>query len=201
MNELKKQRMKSVLKYTWPFYLIFGFVVFLAMGIIFRIAHPIPKYKTLNLFVTGEVTNYEKLRDDMFAKFEDKKIRTFSCTHSYANDVNYSTKLKTAGYSNADVLIMPFSKIENVSDPSSFAISLSDELINSYFSGFSFYEKNENKFGVKVDKEKVSEYMTLPNEDCFMFLNGSSKNLGDYTLIKPVSEHDMALQVVRDWGM
>ena len=54
---------------------------------------------------------------------------------------------------------------------------------------------------MKIDKNKVEQYMTLPNEDCYMFLNGKSQNLGKYSIYKPVAEHDMALNVVKDWGM
>lgn len=199
MTELKKQRMKSVLKYTWPFYLVLGFVIFLAMGIIFRVTHPIPAYKSLTIFVSGEVTGREKLSEDMYAKFKEKKIRSFSCIESKPTDLNYSTKLTVSGYQSADVLIIPTSKIDTVSDPSTFALKISDVLVNAFYSGCEFYTRDEIKYGVKIDKEKVSEYMSLPEEECYMFLNGASKNLGDYGL-KPVTEHDMALTLVKDWG-
>lgn len=200
MNELKRKRMRSAFKYTWPLYIVAGLVVYITMSVIFKVAHPIPAYKCLSLFVTGEVNERDALTKDMFTKFEDKKIRNFSCVSARRTDVDYSTKLKVAGYNTADILILPNSVIEDVSNPASFALSLNEELINSFYQGYSFYQRGENNFGVKINKDKVSQYMTLPEEDCFMFLNGASKNLGDYGL-KPVTEHDMALQVVRDWGM
>ena len=200
MNELKKKRMKSVFKYTWPFYIIAGIVVFIVMSILFNVAHPIPAYKSLTLFVTGEVNGRDKLQKDMFAKFEEKQIRNFSCVASRRTDSDYSTRLKVAGYNSADVLILPYSVIEDVSNPASFALNLSDQLVNSFYQGYSFYQRNTASYGVKIDKDKVAQYMTLPEEDCYMFLNGASKNLGDYGLT-PVTEHDMALQIVKDWGM
>ena len=201
MTELRKRRIKTVLKYTWPFYIIAALVVFVVMVFIFRTAHPIPAYKALRVFVTGRVTNSNKLRDDMFNKFEEKKIRSFSCVSSLQNDVHYRTKLTTNGYQSSDVLILPTTVLEGINDLSTIAIPLSDALVNSYYQGYALYAQNETNFGIKVDKDKVSQYMTLPEEDCFMILNGRSKNLGDYTLIKPVTEHDMALQVAKDWGM
>lgn len=200
MTELKKNRVKTVMKYTWPFYILAGLLVFVVMSIIFGVVHPIPAYKSLTLFVTGEVQGRDKLRNDVFAKFEEKQIRSFSCIAARRADGDYATKLKVAGYTSADVLILPNSVIEEVSDPSSFALTLGDELINSFYKDYSFYQRNEINYGIKIDKDKVMEYMTLPNEDCYLFLNGSSKNLGDYGL-KPVKEHDMALQIVKDWGM
>ena len=200
MNALKEKRIKSVIKYTWPFYIVAGIVVFIVMSILFNVAHPIPAYKSLTLFVTGEVQGRDKLSKDMFARFEENKIRNFSCIASLRTDSDYATKLKVAGYNSADVLILPNSVIEDVSNPALFALSLSDELINNFYQGYSFYKRGTTNYGVKIDKDKVAQYMTLPDEDCYMFLNGASKNLGDYGL-NPVSEHDMALQIVKDWGM
>ena len=200
MNALKEKRMKSVFKYTWPFYIVAVIVVYVVMSILFNVAHPIPAYKSLTLFVTGEVQQRDKLSKDIFARFEEKKIRNFSCIASKRTDSDYSTRLKVAGYNSADVLILPNSVIEDVNDPSLFALNLSNELINSYYQGYSFYQRNEVNYGIKIDKSKVTQYMILPEEDCYMFLNGASKNLGDYGL-NPVTDHDMALQIVKDWGM
>ena len=200
MNALKEKRIKSVIKYTWPFYIVAGIVVFIVMSILFNVAHPIPAYKSLTLFVTGEVQGRDKLSKDMFARFEENKIRNFSCIASLRTDSDYATRLKVAGYNSADVLILPNSVIEDVSNPTLFALNLSDTLINNYYQGYSFYKRDTANYGVKIDKDKVAQYMTLPDEDCYMFLNGASKNLGDYGL-NPVSEHDMALQIVKDWGM
>ena len=200
MTELKKKRIKTVLKYTWPFFIIVALLVFLAMSLVFRIAHPIPAYKTLTLFVAGQVTDSNKLREDMFNKFEDKEIRSFSCISSLPNDSHYRTKLTVNGYQSADVLILPTSTLEGISNLGSVSIPLTDALVDSYFQGYSLYAQNETNYGIKIDKDKVAQYMTLPDEECFMLLNGRSKNLGDYTLVEPVVEHDMALQVAKEWG-
>lgn len=201
MTELKKTRIKTVLKYTWPFYFIVALIIFIAMGVIFRVAHPIPAYKVLTVFVAGRVTDSNKLTKDMLDKFEDKEIRSFSCMSARPTDSHYSTKLTVNGYQSADVLILPTSTLEGISDLGSIAIKLSDPLVNSYYQGYSLYAQNETNYGIKIDKDKVAQYMTLPDEECFMLLNGRSKNLGDYTLSEPISEHDMALLVAKDWGM
>lgn len=201
MNAIKKQRMKTVMKYTWPFYILAGLIVFVLLGVIFKIAHPIPAYKSLTIFISGEVTDRVKLSGDIQKRFEDKKIRSFSSISCPIEDIHYRTKLTVAGYKSADVLIIPTSKLDGIEDLGTIAISLNDELINSFYSGYTFYTNNEKNYGVKVDKDKVSGYMNLPNEDCYMILNGVSQNLGAYGLNNPVAEHDMALQIVKDWGM
>lgn len=200
MTELKKKRIKTVLKYSWPFYLVLALVVFGGMGFIYRVAHPLPAYKSLTIFVSGGLTDVQKLKEDMLDKYQDKEIKSFSCIASEPNDSHYRTKLTVAGYSRADVLILPTSKLTNT-NPGTFSINLSDDLVNSFYQGYTFYLNEGVKYGIQIDKEKVKQYMTLPNEDCYMFLNGRSKNLGDYSLTKPVTEHDVALHVAKDWGM
>ena len=201
MNELKKKRVKTVLKYTWPFYIIAVLVVYAVMSVIFNATHPVPAYKTLTLFVTGEVSDAKKLKEDMFEKYENNNLKTFSCIASPLTDTNYTTRLTVAGYASADVLILPISKAEKL-DVSSFAIDLKAELVSEYYQGYTFYAQEETNYGVKLDKSKVDSFITLPNEDCYMFLNGRSKNLGDYNISsKPIKEHNNALRVVKDWGM
>lgn len=200
MTELKKKRVKTVLKYTWPFYIVAGILVYIVMSVIFRIAHPVPGYKSLTLFISGEVTDSKKLSEDMYLKYQDNNLKSFSCISSKIDDPNYATKLSVPGYNSTDVLIIPTSKLETIT-VSYFAIDLKEELINSYFQGYTFYAQEGVNYGVKVDVSKVNQYMTLPNEDCYMFLNGKSQNLGEYSLKKPNKDHNTALRLVRDWGM
>ena len=42
--------------------------------------------------------------------------------------------------------------------------------------------------------------MALPEEDCYMLLNYKSENLGQYSK-KQNSEHDNALNLIKEWGM
>ena len=65
MNALKKNKIKTVMKYTWPFYLISAILIVLGLYFIFRLIHKVPDYKTLTLFISGEVKDEKKLRDDL----------------------------------------------------------------------------------------------------------------------------------------
>ena len=199
MTELKRNRIKAVLKYTWPFYIVAAIVAYLVLSFIFNATHQTPAYKTLTIFVSGEVTDQKKLRSDILDKYQDNQLKSFSCISARITDGNYTTKLTVAGYASADVLILPVSKLDNLS-LKTIAIDLQEQLINDYYQGYTFYQQESINYGVKIDKGKVNQYMTLPDEDCYMLLNGASKNLGDYST-KPVTEHDNALRLARDWGM
>lgn len=199
MNALQKQRMVAVLKYTWPFYILSTVIIAILLTFLFGITHRVPNYKTLTLFVSGEVTDIKKLEDDMMNKFADKELKSFSCISAKPEDAGYNTKLTITGYNGADVLIVPESKLEKLV-VSAFALELSDELITSYYQGYTLFNQDDVNYGIKLDKEKVKDYMEVPNETCYLVLNGKSVNTGEYST-SHIKEHDNALVVVKDWGM
>lgn len=199
MTSLKKARIATVMKYTWPLYIIFAVIVGILLNFIFGVVHKLPAYKQLTLFISGEVTDSKKLENDLLDKFQDKEIKRVTTISAKLSDGNYNTKLIIAGYSSADILIIPISKLENL-EISGVGLDLTDEVITSYYSSNTIYKQDEMGYGIKLNKEMVKEYMTLPEEDCYMVLNGGSENLGQYSHSQ-IKEHDMALLLVQDWGM
>lgn len=199
MNALAKRRILTAFKYTWPFYLVTAIAIPLILNVVFGITHRTPSYKTLTIFVSGEVNEPKKLKNDMLEKYKEKELKIFSCISSNPKDATYDTKLSVQGYNSADVLIIPVSRLESVK-VSAFALDLSEEIINSYYQGYTFFKQEEVNYGIKIDMEKVKDYMTLPSEDCYLILNGKSANLGEYSK-SGVKEHDMALNLVKEWGM
>lgn len=199
MTSLKKARIATVMKYTWPLYIIFAVIVAILLNFIFGVVHKLPAYKQLTLFISGEVTDSKKLENDLLDKFQDKEIKKVTTISAKLSDGNYNTKLTIAGYSSADILIIPISKLENL-EISGVGLDLTNEVITSYYSSNTIYKQDEMGYGIKLNKEMVKEYMTLPEEDCYMVLNGGSENLGQYSRSQ-IKEHDMALKLVQDWGM
>ena len=199
MNEIKKRRMKTTFKYTWPLYLIFGGIAGLGLFFTFKVTHKTPLYKTLTLFVSGEVKDNKVLRNDLLTTYKEYDLKSVSCISAYPSDVNYNSKLSIPGYNSADLLIIPTSKLDDLV-VSAFGLEIDEALKNSYFSDKTFYLQEEKLYGVKLDKEKINNYFSLPSEDCYMVLNAKSVNIGEYSS-KPVKEHDMALQLAKMWGM
>ncbi len=199
MNELKKKRIKSVLKYTWPFYILSSLVVIGSLYFIFNVTHRLPSYKTMTLFISGEMNDENKLRDDLLNKYKEKELKSVSCISSSPNNSNYYSKLSIPGYNTADILIIPESKLNDLA-VSAFGLEINDELYNSFYINLHYYEQDNVKYGIKIDKDITKEYFTLPNEDCYMVLNGKSENIGKYSK-KQIVEHDTALNIVKDWGI
>ena len=126
MNAKKKKRVVSVLKYTWPFYILFAVIAGVLLSVIFGITHRVPTYKTLTLFVSGEVTNSQQLEGDLLDKYQSKDLKTFSCIAAKPGDAGYNTLLTINGYNSADVLIIPISKLDR-SVLSALALDTSEE--------------------------------------------------------------------------
>ena len=199
MNELAKQRMKASFKYTWPLYIITAVVIAILLNFIFGITHRLPTYQTLTLFVSGEVTDSKKLNNDMLAKYQDKELKSFSTIAVETTDRTYYTKLSVRGYNSADLLIIPLSTLDDLT-VSAFGLEF-DESLNNYYQGYSFYQQEGINYGVKLNKEKIKDYIALPNEDCYLIINGKSDNIGQYSLNKPDANHDNALTLAKEWGM
>ena len=199
MNDLEKKRIVSVLKYTWPFYIVSGIIIALALSYTFRLTHRTPGYKKLTLFISGEVTDSKNLRSDMLETYKDKGLEVVSFYSAKPTDKEYLTKLSVPGYNSSDVLIIPLTQLD-ILNASAFALDLQDELVNTYYSGYTLYQQDYVNYGIKLNKDKVKNYITLPDEDCYLILNGKSENLGDYSK-SPNKDHDMALCLVQDWGM
>ena len=199
MTSLRKARIGTVMKYTWPLYIVSAVLVALLLNFIFGVVHKLPAYKQLTLFISGEVTDSKKLESDLVNKFQDKELKTITTISAKVGDSTYNTKLTVGGYSSADILIIPISKLENI-DIAGVGLNLTDEVITSYYSNNNIYKQDEMGYGIKLNKEMVKEYMTLPEEDCYMILNGASENIGQYSKSQ-IKEHDMALKLVQDWGI
>lgn len=199
MTELKKARIKNNMRYAWPAYLVSALLIGFLLSFIFSVVHKLPAYKTLTIFVSGEVTDSKSLEKDLINQYQDKELKSVSTISAKPNEGHYNTKLTVPGYSSADILIIPTSKLDNL-DIGYFALDLKDELTTSFYSGYTLYKQKEVNYGIKINKEIVKPYMSLPNEDCYMFLNGGSQNIGEYAN-KPNKDHDLALQLAKQWGM
>ena len=198
MNALKKARIKATLRYTWPFYIVSAVILTLLINFLFKVAHPVPEYKTLTVFVTGESLNSTKLRKDLLAEFKEKDLKTVSIISSKPDSGDFNHKLTIAGYSSADIFILTETKLNNII-VSDFALALNEELLSLY-QGYATYTKDDVKYGIKLNKEVVKEYFTLPEEDCYLVFNGKSVNTGKCSPDN-IEEHDNALTLVKNWGM
>ena len=199
MNALQKRRVKTVLKYTWPLYLVTALVLGFGLRFIFGITHRMPLYKQITMFISGVNKNADQLEKDMLEKYQDRDLKSFSSIISNPENSEYVAKLTVPGYSTADILIIPDSVMKTLA-ASYFAINISDTMYHTYFEGYETYAQSEVNYGIVLDKEKVQEYVYLPSETCYLFLNGNSANLGQYTLKDANKEHDTALRIVQEWG-
>lgn len=197
MNVLQKKNFKSVLKYTWPLYIVSSLVVSFLLYFIFGMTHRIPNYESLTLFVSGEVKDLKTLKNDLLDRYKDNELKSVSCIESLITDSNYNTKLSVAGYNSADILIIPKSHLDSVV-VSAFALEITEEITKDYFPNSSFYVQDGIKYGIKINEQISKTYMSLPDE-CYMVLNGKSVNIGKYSY-EEIEEHNLALLLTKDWS-
>ena len=197
MNVLQKKNFKSVLKYTWPLYIVSSLVVSFLLYFIFGMTHRIPNYESLTLFVSGEVKDLKTLKNDLLDRYKDNELKSVSCIESLITDSNYNTKLSVAGYNSADILIIPKSHLDSVV-VSAFALEITEEITKDYFPNSSFYVQDGIKYGIKINEQISKTYMSLP-EECYMVLNGKSVNIGKYSY-EEIEEHNLALLLTKDWS-
>lgn len=199
MTSLKKQNIKIVMKYTWPIYIVSAVLVAFLLSFIFGIVHKLPDYKTLTLFISGEVIDSKKLEKDLLEKYQDKELQSVTTISALPSDSSYDTKLTVAGFTSADILILPLSELSN-RKPSTFGLDLTEEIIASYYQDKTIYKEEDMGYGIKINKDAVKEYMALQQEDYYMILNANSENIGQYSKTQ-IKEHDLALQLVKEWGI
>lgn len=199
MNALKRKRIIAVIKYTWPFYIVSAVILTLLMNFIFQVTHRLPPYKSITLFISGEVTNSRKLKNDLIEKYKDKEIKSVETISAYADEAVYHSKLTVTGVSGADILIIPETKLNDLKI-STFGLELNDEILSSYFSGLATYSQEEKIYGIKLNKEIIEPYFKTSNDEHYMILNAGSANIGKYSASE-IKEHDVALELVKEWGI
>ena len=199
MTDIKKNKIKSVFKYTWWVYIVVAIVIGFGMSFLFGITHRIPAYKTITLFVTGEVADTKRLSDNLIEKYKDKELKSVTSYATTLNDGNYYNKLSVIGYNSSDVLILPASVLDNL-NISTFGLELDDNLKTNYYAGYEYYTQNEISYGVKINRELVKDDIYLPKEDCYMIINAKSASIGEYSKDQ-IKERNTTLTLVKDWGM
>ena len=199
MTDIKKNKIKSVFKYTWWVYIVVAIVIGFGMSFLFGITHRIPAYKTITLFVTGEVADTKRLSDNLIEKYKDKELKIVTSYATTRNDGDYYNKLSVIGYNSSDVLILPVSVLDNL-NISTFGLELDDNLKTNYYSGYEYYTQNEISYGVKINRELVKDDIYLPKEDCYMIINAKSASIGEYSKDQ-IKERNTTLTLVKDWGM
>ncbi len=199
MTDIKKNKIKSVFKYTWWVYIVTAIIVGFGISFLFGITHRIPAYKTITLFVTGEVADTKRLNDNLVEKYKDKELKSVTSYATTLNDGNYYNRLSVIGYNSSDVLILPVSVLENL-NISTFGLELDDNLKTNYYAGYDYYVQNEVSYGVRINRELVKDDIYLPKEDCYMIINAKSASIGEYSKDQ-IKERNTTLTLVKDWGM
>lgn len=176
MIQINKEKIKQILMYTWPYYLISCLVFSIGFPYVFSLIHKPTNVEKLSIFVSGETEDLNLFKRDYCEKYNLRQIEIISST---LENPYYLEKLTVAGYHTCDILLIP----ENILHDlilDQFALNLNEEIINLYFENCNFYEQENINYGTKLNKDYLKDYFVFNDEDYFILINASSENIGIY---------------------
>ena len=96
MNQFQKERIVNHIRYAWPAYVISGLLIAGGLSLVFSIVHKLPEYKTLTIFVSGEVTDAKALKEDLLTRYQDKELKSVSTISANPNRDTFMEDLKSS---------------------------------------------------------------------------------------------------------
>lgn len=136
--------------------------------------------------------------DKIENEFKDKGLKEVTTTQSDPSSYYFSQKLSVVGYGGADLFLLPTSVLKGI-DCESSLLPFSPDFKEEHALGAApqYYEQDGTSYGLLI-KEKdgaswLTSYLTCLDEDYFLCLNVTSKNIGTYGLYDNAS-YDLALE-------
>ena len=185
MQHFNKEASKKTLVYTWyvyPVSLIFACLLLLWS---FGSFHQPTKHQSITMFFGTEIRSVS-FGSQIKNKFpKEKKLKAVSAYSVYPTHTMYYNKLNLY-LSNADLLILPKSTLDEFEGHHDlmfveFNQTIKDTYLND---NNSYYVGSQKEYGVLLKEKEghnwLEEYMDfVPNEDYYLTLSVTSKNLDD----------------------
>jgi hypothetical protein len=198
MTETQKANFKKSLTYFWSLYLICPIVFGLSISYAFYVIHQPSAYEKLDIFIASsslKETSFCQMMEDAFA---DKGLKQASTTQCNPSDAVFPQKLSVVGYNRSDLFLLPVSAFKSMT-PADILVPFSSTFITTYVVETSpdFYVSDGVDFAVKIksaeEKSWLSDYINFVDEDYYLCLNATSKNIGDVGIYDN-PEYDLALE-------
>ena len=184
MQLFNKSAIKKTFVHTWYIYPLLAGLVTVIWLWAFYAYHQPTKHQTLSLFFSAKVKSL-KFVDQIQKKYSEENLREVSVSGLLPEAKGYYDKLEIA-FNECDLLILDkvtISEYEGHYDLVFYRIT--DEVIENYVEGeheyytFTDSEENTYKYGIKVDKERLSNYMDFHElRDYYICVCKSSVNCG-----------------------
>lgn len=193
MNKKKRQ---AAFSYSWPLYIVLPVISGLAISYLFYATHRPAYYETVDLFVASSEIKRDELVSRLKSKLQDKGLKEATITFSNPSDSVFAQKLSVVGYNGSDLFLLPKSVLEGMSCID-ILLPFNTAFVSKYTSSVtSYFEQKDAKFGIYLDKNDEfwkGSGISFVNEDYYLCINGTSKNIGSEGLYDN-PEYDLALE-------
>jgi hypothetical protein len=196
---MKKINLGKSFVYDWPLYIILPCIAGLTISYLLNQVHQPASYEKINIFVACSSIKSKSFCDKIKNEYKDDGLKQVSTTASNPSDSVFSQKLSVVGYEGSDIFLLPYSVLSTIK-ASDIMLPFSASFISSYvtISNPAYFTSEEETYGLKVlNKGETiweSDYMSLIDDDYYLCLNSTSKNIGDFGIYNN-PEYDLALKV------
>lgn len=188
MKIFNRQRYLYHMKNNWIFYLLVIVFSISFWIILFNLKFSNPSIPTINIFVSGQLTNqtFEKTIEVNF----DNTL-AINAVSIDKNNEGYYDKLSLVGLISCEIIILPKSVAENL-PLKNYMHQISLDFINTNFTNqdLEFYSLEDNHYGIKIDStmmNSLKDYYHFSSEDYYLFINDISVD-GDNNINNNVLE-------------
>lgn len=197
MKKMKGSEFKRSFVYDWPLFVVLPIVASLTISYLLMIVHRPGDNEKLDIFVASSSLNGKGFCNEIQEKYSSKGLKEVTSTQSNPTDPVFAEKLSVVGYKSSDLFILPKSVLDGI-DPTASLLPFTATFISAYVAkpSPSYYVSDSVSWGLLIksagEENWLDHDIAFLNEDYYLCLNVTSKNIGNMGLYDN-PEYNLAL--------
>jgi hypothetical protein len=182
---LFNKRFQKALVYDWPLYLVLPVIFGVCVSYTLKQVHQPAANQKLNLFVASTSLESTAFCEEIQGKFATDGLKEVTTAHGNPSDSLFSQKLSVVGFSGSDLFLLPLSVMDSIT-PSEVMVPFTTSFEKDYIvkATPTYYVRDNVSYGVLVKSKGAESWLTsyigFVDEDYYLCLNATSKNIGVY---------------------
>lgn len=197
LKEQTKASFKRFFQYAWPAFIVFSFIAGATIIYINDVVHKPASYETLTLFLGVKKADTYGIASALKEDYQEQGLKeVVNVVSSPVDNAMYAQKLQVVGYASCDIFIVPESTLKLINKD--MLLSFDETMKSTYLANtYDYYCVEDNCLGFKMNKASKETFLNLYTdpieEDYYVLLNSTSKNIGTYGKYDNPS-YDLALK-------
>jgi len=197
MKKIQGAEFKKSLVYDWPLFIVLPVVASLTISYLLMMVHRPGDNEKLDIFVASSSLKGDGFCSEIQKKYSANGLKEVTATQSNPTDPVFAEKLSVVGYGSSDLFLLPKSVLDGI-DPTASLLPFTDSFISAYVvkSSPSFYVSSSVSWGLLIksagEENWLDDDVAFLDEDYYLCLNVTSKNIGDMGLYEN-PEYNLAL--------